>query len=154
MKTQNCWGLRQGSIATVASTLPSPYSLFAKKLSLDPRLIEPSYAAGSKIDTAAENIAKNYFDTEGYKGSQLVFCDIGTPKASNMLDNFYAYLEGDTPQTDLDDIFCPNYHEVSRKPSLEIVKASAAATLGLTVDDVEALIRRPTRRKNSPCTMN
>ncbi|MGG7073205.1 DEAD/DEAH box helicase family protein [Campylobacter sp. 9BO] len=54
----------------------------AKKMSLDMRLINP-YAKdfeGSKVNLAVKNIKQIYDDTADVKGTQLVFCDLSTPK--------------------------------------------------------------------------
>ena len=56
----------------------------ARKASLDLRMVDP--AAGSnadgKVQLAAAKVAEIYRDEEENKGTQLVFLDIGTPKAS------------------------------------------------------------------------
>ena len=65
---------------------------FAKKLSLEPRLINPSYLAGTKVEDAAKNINSIYQETAPVKGTQLVFSDIGTPKGTNQIDNLYEHL--------------------------------------------------------------
>jgi predicted nucleic acid-binding Zn-ribbon protein len=53
----------------------------AKKMSLDMRLIDPSYqfAEGSKLDTCSKKLAEIYHNTTSFKGTQLVFCDMSTP---------------------------------------------------------------------------
>lgn len=103
----------------------------AKKLSLDPRLISISNEAGSKISVACENIAKIYFETTEFKGTQLVFCDLSTPKSTNTLDNLYDLFEGDVPaelgirnltEQERIDIFGENYYDASPKPKLAAVK--------------------------------
>lgn len=66
------------------------------KISMDMRLLNPSLTLGdgSKIIEAAENIYKNYEKSNDYKGTQLVFCDTGTPKGkAHDIDNFNLYTE-------------------------------------------------------------
>ena len=46
-----------------------------------------------------------------FKGTQLVFCDIGTPKSSNQIDNLYEFLSGTISESDLTDIFGEEYYE-------------------------------------------
>ena len=54
----------------------------ARKAGLDFRLIEPEAGdfAGSKVNAAVERIYDIWKDTAGVKGTQLVFCDLSTPK--------------------------------------------------------------------------
>lgn len=54
----------------------------ARKAGLDYRLIEPEAedAPGSKINAAVERIYEIWRDTADDKGTQLVFCDLSTPK--------------------------------------------------------------------------
>lgn len=63
----------------------------AKKMAADMRLIDPvkySDDPGNKVSVCASKIAKIYRETSEFKGTQLVFCDIGTPKpdAFNLYD--------------------------------------------------------------------
>lgn len=54
----------------------------ARKAGLDFRLIEPTADdfEGSKLNTAVERIYDIWRDTSADKGTQLVFCDLSTPK--------------------------------------------------------------------------
>ena len=54
----------------------------ARKAGLDFRLIEPAADdfEGSKLNTAVERICDIWRDTSADKGTQLVFCDLSTPK--------------------------------------------------------------------------
>ncbi|CAH2799672.1 MAG: helicase, Snf2 family [uncultured Paraburkholderia sp.] len=56
----------------------------ARKAGLDFRLINPHAAddAGSKINTAIDNIYRIWEAWKDRKGTQLVFCDLSTPKLS------------------------------------------------------------------------
>ncbi|ECP9226260.1 hypothetical protein FU952_08035 [Campylobacter jejuni] len=60
----------------------------ARKASLDMRLIDPSVKdfKGSKINLAVEDIYQNYVKFSQDKGTQIVFCDLSTPKAKNKID--------------------------------------------------------------------
>ena len=53
-----------------------------KKLALDPRCIDPllSDESGSKLNYCADNVYEEWKDSEDIKGTQLVFCDLSTPK--------------------------------------------------------------------------
>lgn len=89
---------------------------YAKKLNLDPRLINPSYEPGTKLKAAANNITELYLSTTGFKGTQLLFSDIGTPKSSNPADNLFSFLEENTPQADMNSIFGENYFDLKKNP--------------------------------------
>jgi len=56
----------------------------ARKAALDMRLIDPSYPdnPGSKVNVAANNIKATYDQWTKDKGTQLVFCDLSTPKGA------------------------------------------------------------------------
>lgn len=56
----------------------------ARKAALDMRLIEPGYGdnPGSKVNVAANNIKATYDKWTKDKGTQLVFCDLSTPKGA------------------------------------------------------------------------
>jgi len=61
----------------------------ARKAALDVRMVNPS-APGNpngKVAVAAKNITKVYRETEEDKGTQLVFLDIGTPKAKEKVSD-------------------------------------------------------------------
>lgn len=53
-----------------------------KKLALDPRCFVPDSEdeAGSKLNEAAQRIYEIWQDTSDRKGTQIVFCDLSTPK--------------------------------------------------------------------------
>ena len=121
---------------------------FAKKLSLDPRLIDPSYSPGTKLMEASKNIAKIYFETNSFKGTQLIFSDIGTPKSSNKTDNLFEHLSGDIPQADLVEIFGEEYYEKKSKPKLEDIKIKVGQVLKLTDSEVDNLAEEANTAEN------
>ena len=53
-----------------------------KKLALDPRCFVPTSedGEGSKLNACAQNIYEIWEDTQSIKGTQIVFCDLSTPK--------------------------------------------------------------------------
>lgn len=61
-----------------------------RKLALDQRLAEPSLPDDpeSKINSCVRNVLQVWSDTEEVKGTQLVFCDLSTPKNDG---SFNAY---------------------------------------------------------------
>ncbi|MGN6802441.1 MAG: Eco57I restriction-modification methylase domain-containing protein [Ginsengibacter sp.] len=62
---------------------------YAKKMAVDMRLVNSSYADDpyNKINVCARKVAKIYNDSEEYRGTQIIFCDIGTPRP----DSFNVY---------------------------------------------------------------
>lgn len=67
---------------------------YAKKLAIDMRLIDPELYSDdpyNKINTCARKIAVIHQETEAYRGTQLVFCDSGTPGTDGF--NVYAALK-------------------------------------------------------------
>lgn len=66
-----------------------------RKAALDLRLVDPStgFTYQSKIFRCAENVYDIYVKTRGSKGTQVVFCDISTPKdAFNLYDELKRLL--------------------------------------------------------------
>lgn len=62
-----------------------------RKLALDQRLLNnmlPDYE-DSKVNTCANNIYKIWEETKDTKATQLVFCDLSTPKSLGIEDNPY-----------------------------------------------------------------
>jgi N12 class adenine-specific DNA methylase len=73
---------------------------YAKKMAADMRLIDPAYGdhPDNKVNTCARKVAEIYHSSTPHKGTQIVFCDIGTPKAG--VFNLYDALK-DKLVTDL-----------------------------------------------------
>lgn len=66
---------------------------YARKMSLDMRLVSPKYAdhPGNKASVCAANIAKIYREFNAQKGTQFVFSDLGTYKAGEW--NIYSEIK-------------------------------------------------------------
>ena len=56
-----------------------------RKVSYTQRMIDPSlpYEEGCKIYKCADNVAQIYKETADIKGTQIIFCDMATPKGSS-----------------------------------------------------------------------
>lgn len=67
---------------------------YSKKAALDMRLIDPEAGdhPGNKVNQAAERIADIYAASTPYRGTQLVFCDLGTPQSEEKF-SVYAALK-------------------------------------------------------------
>lgn len=66
----------------------------ARKMSIDMRLIDPlkySFEPDGKLARMCETVNSEYWDSEHYKGTQLIFSDIGTPDGSGF--NLYAEIK-------------------------------------------------------------
>ncbi|MDQ1090514.1 N-6 DNA methylase, partial [Siphonobacter sp. SORGH_AS_1065] len=65
---------------------------YSKKAALDMRLVDPSLEdhPGSKVSAAASKIFEYYEKSNPYKGTQMVFCDMGTPGAGKEFDVYHA----------------------------------------------------------------
>ena len=66
----------------------------ARKMSIDMRLIDPlkyAFEPDGKMARMCETVASEYRDSESYKGTQLIFSDIGTPDGSGF--NLYAEIK-------------------------------------------------------------
>ena len=66
----------------------------ARKMSIDMRLIDPhkySFEQDGKLARMCETVSSEYWDSEHYKGTQLIFSDIGTPDGSGF--NLYAEIK-------------------------------------------------------------
>ena len=79
-----------------------------RKISYTQRMIDPSlpYEEGCKIFRCADNVVRVYEDSNSIKGTQLIFCDMATPKGkSKAADTQTEELETDMESARLyDDI--------------------------------------------------
>jgi N12 class adenine-specific DNA methylase len=51
-----------------------------RKAALDPRLVGGTRDAGCKIDVLAQHVVHHYHECNPWRGTQLIFCDLGTPR--------------------------------------------------------------------------
>jgi N12 class adenine-specific DNA methylase len=66
----------------------------ARKMSIDMRLIDPlkyAFEPDGKLARMCDTVNSEYWDSEHYKGTQLIFSDIGTPDGSGF--NLYAEIK-------------------------------------------------------------
>ena len=121
----------------------------AKKLSLDPRLINDSISPGAKLDTAADSIKQIFLDTEHFKGTQLVFCDISTPKSKNQIDNLYELISSNGQEEfgfnvisaeELISLFGEDYYARQSKPKINDLKTKLTSILEITEDHFAEMV--------------
>jgi len=81
---------------------------YAKKMAADMRLINPDYSdhPDNKVNVCARKVAEIYEQSTPFRGTQLIFCDIGTPKP----DQFNVY---DALKTKLINDFNIPAHEIT-----------------------------------------
>jgi N12 class adenine-specific DNA methylase len=67
----------------------------ARKLGLDPRLLDANAEnnPASKINKCIESIYDEYKNSNDTKGTQIVFCDIGTPSGKKQGFSVYDYIK-------------------------------------------------------------
>ena len=78
-----------------------------RKISYTQRMIDPSlpYEEGCKIFRCADNVVSKYTESKDIKGTQLIFCDMATPKGKSNNTTETEELETDMESTKLyDDI--------------------------------------------------
>jgi N12 class adenine-specific DNA methylase len=65
---------------------------YAKKMSIDMRMIHPElpFEEDGKLGKLIANVVDEYQSSHAYKGTQLIFCDLGTPNGSGF--NVYAEI--------------------------------------------------------------
>ncbi|MPR37420.1 helicase-related protein [Salmonirosea aquatica] len=65
---------------------------YSKKSALDMRLIDPTSGdhPNSKVSQAAAVISRHYQESNPFKGTQLVFCDLGTPSGTSLFSVYDA----------------------------------------------------------------
>jgi N12 class adenine-specific DNA methylase len=94
---------------------------YAKKMSADMRLISPAYGdhPDSKVSVCARNVAEWYHTSAEHKGTQIIFCDIGTPRpgAFNIYDALKDKLVKDFNIPANEITFVHNWTE-KKKPEL------------------------------------
>ena len=71
-----------------------------RKISYTQRMIDPSlpYEEGCKIFRCADNVVQAYKDSMAVKGTQLIFCDMATPKGKSKL----ADIQTEEMETDME----------------------------------------------------
>ena len=71
-----------------------------RKISYTQRMIDPSlpYEEGCKIFRCADNVARVYQESKANKGTQLIFCDMATPKGKSSA----ATTETEETETDME----------------------------------------------------
>lgn len=101
-----------------------------RKIGLDQRLMNPMLPddPNSKVNTCVNNVFRIWEEGKEDKKTQLIFCDLSTPKA---IGKTFAQIDGEIVETE---IFDDVYHDIKRKliardvPEEEIAFIHAADT--------------------------
>lgn len=77
-----------------------------RKLALDQRLINPIFPEyeNSKVNACIDNVLRIYHETESQKSTQLIFCDMSTPKVNefNIYDELRTkFVEKGIPENEI-----------------------------------------------------
>ena len=83
----------------------------ARLMAIDPRLIRPDAdGTGSKLSVCIEDVYQVWKDTAASASTQLVFCDVGTPKAGkfNVYDEIRnVLLAKGVPESEMKNLILP-----------------------------------------------
>ena len=111
---------------------------YAKKMSADMRLINPNYAdhPDNKVNVCARKVAEIYNQSAPFRGTQIIFSDIGTPKPDQF--NIYDALKGKLVQ----DFSIPAHevtfiHDWSEKQKPELFKRMNNGEIRILIGSTE-----------------
>ena len=117
----------------------------SSKMAIDMRLINPKYEynKNGKIARAVENISKIFFETGKYKGTQLIFSDLGTPKnKTNRTAMLRDYMEDElgTNVDTLNEIFGNQEIAGYKFPSIQTAKSKMIEVLEIDYNEANRII--------------
>jgi N12 class adenine-specific DNA methylase len=114
----------------------------SNKLSIDMRLIDKTAEDNptGKLSAVANNVSNIYKETSNKKGTQLIFCDTGTPKTANTVENLKIYLE-DELNKGADDIALIFGEEGVKLPPIKQVIDKMESVFELSQDEVQNIVK-------------
>ena len=117
----------------------------SSKMAIDMRLVNTSYTydPNGKIARLVDNVAKTYNETDQYKGTQLIFSDLGTPKnRSNRAALLRDYMEDElgTNMDTLNELFGDPNESGYKIPSIGVVKDRMKNVLELSDAEIETIL--------------
>ncbi|MEN6624504.1 MAG: helicase-related protein [Smithella sp.] len=122
---------QQSAAMLMASTL-------SNKLSIDIRLIDRNYDENpnGKIAAVVKNIVQEYKNSESIKGTQMIFCDTGTPKSDKMNELLKDYMEDELNISDdeISQIFGDNPEVI---PTITKIKEKLTTVLEWSNEEIE-----------------
>lgn len=111
---------------------------YAKKMAADMRLVNKDYAdhPNNKVNVCARKIAEIYSSSEESKGTQIVFCDIGTPKDNEF--NIYDALKDKLKRDfDIPDHHISFIHDWTDRKKPELFKKMNAGDMRILLGSTE-----------------
>ena len=121
----------------------------ARKAGLDFRLILPEAEdfAGSKINTAVERIHSIWQDTAADRGTQLVFCDLSTPKGGKALSADVSPQPDTEFETllDVDGTLIPERQELAARGTDSLEEGDENGEDASVASDMDAVIALSSR---------
>lgn len=117
----------------------------SSKMAIDMRLIDPSYPynPNGKIAKVVSNVARIYNETDDFKGTQLIFSDLGTPKnRTNKTALLKDYLEDEIGLNvdTLNELFGDPNVSFYRYPSIWQVRRKMSEVLEMSDEEIERVI--------------
>lgn len=121
----------------------------ARKAGLDFRLILPEAEdfAGSKINAAVERIHSIWQDTAADRGTQLVFCDLSTPKGGKVLSTDASPQRNTEFETllDVDGTLIPERQELAARGTDSLEEGDENGEDATVASDMDAVIALSSR---------
>ena len=121
----------------------------ARKAGLDFRLILPEAEdfAGSKINAAVERIHSIWQDTAADRGTQLVFCDLSTPKGGKVLSTDASPQRNTEFETllDVDGTLIPERQELAARGTDSLEEGDENGEDAIVASDMDAVIALSSR---------
>lgn len=121
----------------------------ARKAGLDFRLILPEAEdfAGSKINAAVERIHSIWQDTAADRGTQLVFCDLSTPKGGKVLSTDASPQRDTEFETllDVDGTLIPERQELAARGTDSLEEGDESGEDATVASDMDAVIALSSR---------
>jgi N12 class adenine-specific DNA methylase len=114
----------------------------SSKMAIDMRLINKDYTydPNGKVGKMTDEVVKVYNETNEYKGAQLIFSDLGTPKnKNNQSEMLKDYMEDElgVPQDTLVEIFGNFAEEGHRYQPITSIKQKAIDVLEIEESDFD-----------------
>lgn len=112
------------------------------KLSVDLRLVDPkaSFNPNGKLAAVSKNVYKEYVDSSAIKGTQLVFCDVGTPKSGKIKEDLRDFLQDERGVIDDDLNVIFGDPENPKKQTLDDIRAAMIEHLEYTESEADEAI--------------
>lgn len=117
----------------------------SSKMAIDMRMINPNYSydTNGKIARLTDNVTRIFNETEEYKGTQLIFSDLGTPEnKTNKTALLRDYMEDELGMNldTLNEIFGDTNEQNHKYPSITAIKNRLSEVLEMTEAEIDTTI--------------